>query len=153
MKKQNGITLIALVITIIVLLILAGVSIAMLAGEGGILGKATTATTNTLVAEVDEAIKLAASEIVANKMDPTYEGTEDKVNATNIKKLIKANNSNIGEAADSPKITITVTGGTDADTEAETTVSYATKEKTPITHTWTISTTGNVTKTAPVTTP
>ena len=32
-KKQNGITLIALVITIIVLLILAGVSVAMLSGE------------------------------------------------------------------------------------------------------------------------
>ncbi len=32
-KKQNGITLIALVITIIVLLILAGVGIAMLSGE------------------------------------------------------------------------------------------------------------------------
>ena len=33
LKKQKGITLIALVITIIVLLILAGVSIAMLTGE------------------------------------------------------------------------------------------------------------------------
>ena len=32
-KKQNGITLIALVVTIIVLIILAGVSIAMLVGE------------------------------------------------------------------------------------------------------------------------
>ena len=32
-KKQKGITLIALVITIIVLLILAGVSIAILSGE------------------------------------------------------------------------------------------------------------------------
>ena len=32
-RKQNGITLIALVITIIVLLILAGISIAMLTGE------------------------------------------------------------------------------------------------------------------------
>ena len=33
LKKENGITLIELVITIIVLLILAGVSIAMLTGE------------------------------------------------------------------------------------------------------------------------
>ena len=40
MKKQKGITLIALVITIIVLLILAGVSIASLTGENGILKKA-----------------------------------------------------------------------------------------------------------------
>ncbi len=39
MKKQKGITLIALVITIIVLLILAGISIATLTGENGILRK------------------------------------------------------------------------------------------------------------------
>ena len=37
-RKQKGITLIALVITIIVLLILAGVSINLVVGEGGILG-------------------------------------------------------------------------------------------------------------------
>ena len=36
-KRQSGITLIALVVTIIVLLILAGVSIAMLTGQNGIL--------------------------------------------------------------------------------------------------------------------
>ena len=43
MNKQKGITLIALVITIIILLILAGVSIAMLTGENGILKKAQLA--------------------------------------------------------------------------------------------------------------
>ena len=36
-EKQKGITIIALVITIIVLLILAGISIAMLTGDNGIL--------------------------------------------------------------------------------------------------------------------
>ena len=35
--KENGITLIALVITVIVLLILAGVSVAMLTGNSGII--------------------------------------------------------------------------------------------------------------------
>ena len=39
MKKEEGITLIALVITIIILLILAGVAIATLTGENGILRK------------------------------------------------------------------------------------------------------------------
>ena len=39
-RNQKGITLIALVITIIVLLILAGVSIAMLTGNNGILTQA-----------------------------------------------------------------------------------------------------------------
>lgn len=47
MEKQKGITLIALVITIIVLLILAGVSIATLTGENGILGKATKSKEET----------------------------------------------------------------------------------------------------------
>lgn len=38
-KSNKGITIIALVITIIVLLILAGVSISMLTGENGILNQ------------------------------------------------------------------------------------------------------------------
>lgn len=38
-KRQTGITLIALVITIIILLILAGVTIATLTGENGIIRK------------------------------------------------------------------------------------------------------------------
>ena len=42
-SKREGITLIALVITIIILLILAGVTIAALTGDGGILNKAKTA--------------------------------------------------------------------------------------------------------------
>jgi len=40
MKKNKGITLIALVLTIIVLLILAGVTIATLTGDNGILSQA-----------------------------------------------------------------------------------------------------------------
>ncbi len=46
-KRQTGITLIALVITIIVLLILAGVSIATLTGDNGILKQANQAKENT----------------------------------------------------------------------------------------------------------
>ena len=48
MKKENrGITLIALVITVIILLILAGVTIATLTGENGILNKSNTAKQET----------------------------------------------------------------------------------------------------------
>ena len=46
-KEAKGITLIALVITIIVLLILAGVTIAMLTGDNGIISKAMQAKTKT----------------------------------------------------------------------------------------------------------
>ena len=45
-KMIKGITLIALVVTIIVLLILAGISIMMLTGNNGILNKATEAKIN-----------------------------------------------------------------------------------------------------------
>lgn len=58
-KTNNGITLIALVITIIVLLILAGVTIATLTGENGILTKARTAQTTTDEENTKEQIKTA----------------------------------------------------------------------------------------------
>ena len=47
-RRQTGITLIALVITIIVLLILAGVSIATLTGNNGILTQAKLAKENSI---------------------------------------------------------------------------------------------------------
>ena len=58
-KLNKGITLIALVITIIVLLILAGVSIAMLTGENGILSQAQKAGEQTDIGQEKEAIALA----------------------------------------------------------------------------------------------
>ena len=57
-KENKGITLIALVITIIVLLILAGVSIAMLTGKNGILTQAQKAKTDTENAEENETARL-----------------------------------------------------------------------------------------------
>ena len=59
MSNKRGITLIALIVTIIVLLILAGVSIAVLTGENGILNRATEAKKTTEEAEVMEKIRLA----------------------------------------------------------------------------------------------
>ena len=50
-KTSNGITLIALVITIIVLLILAGVTTATLTGDNGILKQADKAKTETTMGE------------------------------------------------------------------------------------------------------
>ena len=66
-NKNNGITLIALVITIIVLLILAGVAIAMLSGENGILKKAAEAKTKTDEAQTNEAGDLQELEYVIKK--------------------------------------------------------------------------------------
>ena len=56
--QEKGITLIALVVTIIVLLILAGISISMLTGQNGILNRASEAKQNTGTAQTEELVKL-----------------------------------------------------------------------------------------------
>jgi len=67
-EKTKGITLIALVITIIILLILAGISIANLTGENGILTKANDAKILTEIAEIKERAKIDIFSIqVGNK--------------------------------------------------------------------------------------
>ena len=58
-KSTKGITLIALVITIVILLILAGVGIAMLTGDNGILTQAQNAKEKTEKASELEGIQLA----------------------------------------------------------------------------------------------
>lgn len=96
-KEEKGITLVALVITIIVLLILAGVSIAMLTGDNGILNKATTAKDETGKSQVTEAVSLAISEIMANKVDPTYDGSDKTLDATTISKIARANDTSLSK--------------------------------------------------------
>lgn len=66
LNSRNGITLIALVITIIVLLILAGISIAMLSGDNSILKKGTEARERTGTEQIRERIRLAQMGAVAN---------------------------------------------------------------------------------------
>ncbi len=56
---KNGITLIALVITIIILIILAGVSIVTLTGDNGILGRASEAKKATTQAGAEEKVNVA----------------------------------------------------------------------------------------------
>ena len=68
MTNNKGITLIALVITIIVLLILAGVSIAMLTGDNGILNQANKAKADTARAEVVERVNLELNAQLSHAM-------------------------------------------------------------------------------------
>ena len=56
LKNKKGITLIALVVTVVVLIILAGVSINAVLGDNGIIKKANQAASVTKEAEVKEAI-------------------------------------------------------------------------------------------------
>lgn len=72
MKNNKGITLIALVVTIIVLLILAGVSIAMLTGNNGILSRAQDARDNSAAGTLDEAAKIAVGNILTENLKWPY---------------------------------------------------------------------------------
>lgn len=80
-NNQKGITLIALVVTIIVLLILAGVSIAMLTGQTGILGNAQTAAWQTKIGEAKDLISLTASNYYSDYITHEYAGTEFTIDA------------------------------------------------------------------------
>ena len=80
-KENKGITLIALVITIIVLLILAGISIAMLTGENGILTQAQRAKEATEIAAAEEAAQL---EQLENEMTGNSYLTSKGVNSPDL---------------------------------------------------------------------
>lgn len=84
-NKNKGITLIALVITIIVLLILAGVSIATLTGDSGILKQASKAKEETKLSEVKEKVNLMILDYEMEKVEngnlkllAYFEGQKDK---------------------------------------------------------------------------
>lgn len=100
-KEQKGVTLIALVITIIVLLILAGVSIAMLTGDNGILTKASSSNETNSIAQIKEDVSLAVSEIMANKADPTYNGNESTLSIKNIATIAARNDASLTITTDS----------------------------------------------------
>ena len=73
-KKTNGITLIALVVTIIILLILANVTISLLIGDNGILNQATKSREQYEEATYKEKIYLARGSAIADlKRDITID--------------------------------------------------------------------------------
>ena len=78
LKSKKGITLVALVVTIVVLLILAGVSINAVLGDNGIIKKANQAASVTKEAEVKEAINRTILEFYLTN---DYETLEDFLKA------------------------------------------------------------------------
>lgn len=87
MKKNKGITLISLVVTIIVIVILIGISIMMLTGENGILERAKQAKNETEIEQIEDLVKLSIIEAKTEEMG--------KITSTEI--LDKALKNNIGE--------------------------------------------------------
>ena len=86
-EREKGITLIALVITIIVLLILAGVTIATLTGDNGILGKAKTAKTTNDEEKAKEQIKIAVMGSYGKDGELNYDDLTKNLGQIGIKDL------------------------------------------------------------------
>ena len=104
LKSSNGITLIALVITIIVLLILAGISISMLSGDNSILQKATDAKTNTERATV---IELAQTDILGQIVENKGETISETQLKTILGKYFEEINDDLPEDLSETTITLT----------------------------------------------
>ena len=129
-NENKGITLIALVITIIVLLILAGVSIAMLSGENSILSNATKARRDKAIGDVKEQVLLAVNtafteynaKLATNELEEgkkLYDYLNDALSESNL----KSNNNEVEYHYSSNTVTIkykrdntTLTGTLDQET-------------------------------------
>ena len=66
MHRKNGITLIALVVTIIVLLILAGITISLVFGSNGVIQKAQDSKEQTEIGEMREKLEMAKVPVYAD---------------------------------------------------------------------------------------
>ena len=120
-KNQNGLTLIALIITIIVMIILAGVSLSLTTGDDGVLNKAKLAREETRAGQVKEILDLwvedtkIAREIGTNDEEPidevinrlhedgllTVNEVNDIRNKENVNKEVKIGNQTISFNYDS----------------------------------------------------
>ena len=98
LKEKKAITLIALVVTIIVLLILAGVSIQMLTGENGVLTRAGEAKDKTDLAGAKEALALGYTHAIGEK----FLSNDASTVFTKMKEYMEANGYPVvaGEAGD-----------------------------------------------------
>ena len=105
-KEAKGITLIALVITIIVLLILAGVTIATLTGDNGILNQAGKAKDKTTEAESIERVQVEVAGSYG--LDGTIDKDQLNKNLGNIAGL-KIGESNFGGENIVKELPVTVT--------------------------------------------
>ncbi len=80
-SKEKGITMIALIITIVVLLIITGVSISSLVSEDGVINKATNSKAEKDKSEEKEAVEWAAAQLIGeedNKAGIIGQNSEDK---------------------------------------------------------------------------
>ena len=120
LKQNKGITLVALVITIIVLLILAGVSISLVVGDNGVLTQAKGSSDATKIGQMQEALQIAISDVqteyfanYATNANKTFDemvnaGTLHKALANQGYKLLKSDKSEYSDS-DTDAFSATVT--------------------------------------------
>ena len=147
MKNNKGITLIALVVTIIVLLILAGVSIAMLTGENGILNRGQEASIQSSVTDAKEQVSLTVAEAITNWNAVKYGGTTDSTVSPAIEagdtmdsyilKALKAAKTNIEKSG--VTLTLPEAGPTSASTSVQVVVTSTKKTTEKRTATWNLN--------------
>ena len=138
-KKQEGITLVALVITIIVLLILAGVSISLVVGNNGVLTQASGAVKTNEKATARQEVQMAAADATTayytdwatdssvEKKDyftSTYFSTTTCPGASAVAISVSGDTATVNYTANSTqkyKFTITISTGAVSEGEAVTT--------------------------------
>ena len=101
MKRERGITLIALVVTIVVLLILATVSIGMLTGENGIITQAQNSKEQTEIGYEKEQVSLAYSSAKTKKIS---EGDTSEINANDMNDQLNLQKANATARGSNPII-------------------------------------------------
>jgi len=104
-KSEKGITLVALVITIIVLLILAGITLMLALGNNGILGQASKGRMTQIEAEVKEQMQLAILSAKTEMLAQTARNSSKVFTQAEVAGYIM-------DALDSSKYAVTVNGNT-----------------------------------------
>lgn len=96
-KKENGITLIALTVTIIILIILAGISITTLTGEKGLINQARTNSEN---AQRESIIEKIEADLFKEKTKTGNTPSKEK-----LKEIIQENEYNEGDLGEESFVT------------------------------------------------
>ncbi len=97
MKNQKGITLVALVITIVVLLILAGVTISMVLGPNGVLTNSRKAKENSARGTANDALSTALSSLSTDYYANGTSGTMlEQVTKNNLEAILTGYEITVG---------------------------------------------------------
>lgn len=106
-KSNKGITLIALVVTIIILILLAGISIHLIFGQYGLMDRAKTAKEETRAGSVQDERNLWIADVeVAKATNQTYKSMDNILEELKNKGLLTAEEVNIIKADENNEITI-----------------------------------------------